>query len=71
VLRRSRWAARDLVRSYRVLLDGGEVSRIKRGQTFEFNVMPGPHTIQLALDERLLLNRTWPLSWKIDVNLSV
>jgi hypothetical protein len=41
---------RDSLRKYRVLVDGHEVARVKRGETAEITVSPGPHIVQVAID---------------------
>lgn len=38
----------DRFRAYRILLDGRPVAKIKRGESYEFPVAPGEHTILLT-----------------------
>ncbi len=40
----------DSARKYKVLLDGREIGRIKRNQTFEYEPEMGDHTLELAID---------------------
>jgi hypothetical protein len=40
----------DVRRQYRVLIDGAEVGRVGDGQSVEFDVQPGDHTIRLKID---------------------
>jgi uncharacterized protein DUF6882 len=42
--------ARDAFRSYRILVDGGENGKIKRGATADLELPVGPHVVQLELD---------------------
>jgi hypothetical protein len=42
--------ARDAFRSYRILVDGGESGKIKRGATADLELPAGPHVVQLELD---------------------
>jgi hypothetical protein len=43
-------AERDRLRRYRILLDGVEVGRIKRNDTWEGSVPPGRHQLRVAID---------------------
>jgi hypothetical protein len=50
-LRLSRQAGQgDKWRSYKVMVDGSVVSRIKEGQTIEVSVSPGRHHLRLKID---------------------
>lgn len=49
-LRRQQSGWRDLLRAYRILIDGQSVGLIRRGQVREITVAPGLHTIQLKID---------------------
>ncbi|MET8424030.1 hypothetical protein [Nocardia sp. NPDC004860] len=40
----------DLLRKYRVFIDGSEVGRIGRGEMLTVSVDPGNHEVQLELD---------------------
>lgn len=50
VLSRDRKGSRDIFRSYKVIIDGQEAGRIKRGQRLEFPLTPGRHVIFLRID---------------------
>ncbi len=50
VLSRKRRARRDILRSYRVMLDGGQVARVRQGGTVEVPVAAGRHEIHLKID---------------------
>jgi hypothetical protein len=50
VLRRPSGHWRDSLRSYRVLLDGREVSKIKAGEELSLAVTPGRHNIAVKID---------------------
>lgn len=47
---RSAHGNRDRLRRYKVLIDGVEVGRIKRGQVVETIVEPGRHTLAIVID---------------------
>ena len=49
----------DKLRSYKVLLDGTEVARIKRGETRTIDATAGHHEVHLTLD--WCRSRTLPL----------
>jgi hypothetical protein len=40
----------DRVRAYRVMLDGNEVGRVKRGETLTVTATPGQHELHFAID---------------------
>jgi hypothetical protein len=44
----TRW--RDLLRRYRILIDGREVGRLRRDATQQYPVLPGSHTVQARID---------------------
>jgi hypothetical protein len=50
VVRRDARGYRDLLRAYRVLLDGREVGRIRRGECLTIETDPGEHEIHFAID---------------------
>ena len=50
VVRRPKGGYRDLLRSYRIEIDGVRVGRISRGQEVEFSVSPGTHQVRAAID---------------------
>jgi hypothetical protein len=41
---------RDILRSYRVIIDGREVGRLRRRQTGRYQVEPGHHLITIGID---------------------
>ncbi len=43
-------ASRDIMRRYKVLVDGDEVGYIKQSQEWGFAVPAGNHTLQLKID---------------------
>ena len=49
-LRRLRRPVADVLRAYRVLIDGAEVGEIRRGQTVDYDVAPGAHKVHLEID---------------------
>ena len=49
-IRRRRSAFHDRLRSYRVIVDGNDVGRIRAGEAWEYDVSPGHHTIRLRID---------------------
>jgi hypothetical protein len=51
--------ARDAFRSYRILVDGNEQGKIKRGATAEVELPAGQHVVQLELDR--LTSRPLPV----------
>jgi hypothetical protein len=40
----------DKLRAYKVLLDGSEIGSIGDGEIKDFQVLPGKHILQLAID---------------------
>ena len=40
----------DYLRAYTVLLDGSKIGELANGETRDFSVAPGPHTISLKID---------------------
>lgn len=40
----------DLLRAYRIIVDGQQVGTIRTGRQVEFEVTPGPHRIWLRID---------------------
>ena len=51
-IRRTGLGFRDSLRAYRVLLDGREVGRVRRGETRSFDVPPDDHELQLAIGSK-------------------
>lgn len=49
-VRRPSDAWRDRYRSYRVLIDGSGVGRLRRGEQLEVTVSPGPHRVRIRID---------------------
>jgi hypothetical protein len=47
---RSEQGNRDRLRRYKVLVDGIEVGRVKRGETVSTTVGPGLHTLAIVID---------------------
>jgi len=52
----------DHLRSYKVVLDGEAVGRLRPGESCTFDVAPGPHELFLKID--------WGRSEKIDVDVT-
>jgi len=50
ILSRAKGGRRDLLRSYKVLVDGEEVATIKRGQRLPLPVAAGQHVLTLTID---------------------
>jgi hypothetical protein len=50
VVRRVETDSRDRLRAYKVLIDERDVGRVKRGQSATFELSPGSHTVQVAID---------------------
>jgi hypothetical protein len=61
-LKRLRRPLGDLLRTYKVVIDGNTVGDIRRGETKTFDVPPGQHEIHLEID--------WAKSRDLDLNLS-
>ncbi len=61
-LKRLRRPIGDVLRSYKVVIDGNTVDEIRRGETKTFDVPPGPHEIHLEID--------WAKSRNLELNLS-
>lgn len=40
----------DLLRAYRIMVDGAEVGRIRSGKEVALDIAPGPHRIWLRID---------------------
>ncbi len=49
VVSRKGRAYRDSLRSYRVMLDGEQVARVRQGGTVEMPVPPGPHEVHMKM----------------------
>jgi hypothetical protein len=47
---RDRGGARDLLRSYRVMIDSRKVGQLRRGERVEVPVRPGRHTVFMQID---------------------
>jgi len=50
LVRRESWPWRDRFRSYRVVLDGEVVGRVRSGAEAAFPVEPGPHSLDVRID---------------------
>ncbi len=61
-LKRMRRPVGDLLRTYRVVIDGATVGDIRRGEAKTFDVVPGRHEIHLEID--------WAKSRNLELNLS-
>lgn len=49
-IRRRSWQYVDRLRSYEIVLDGSVIGRINMGEVFEYQPLPGSHTLQLKID---------------------
>lgn len=49
-VRRRPGGQRDIFRAYRIIVDGEAVGKIKRGQSREIQVVPGAHSVMIAID---------------------
>ena len=45
-----RGTVRDLMRAYRIVVDGTEVGRVRRGETLDVAVTPGRHVVAARID---------------------
>jgi hypothetical protein len=61
-LKRLRRPVGDVLRTYKVVIDGDTVGGIRRGETKTFDVPPGQHEIHLEID--------WAQSRNLELNLS-
>jgi hypothetical protein len=61
-LKRLRRPIGDVLRTYKVVIDGDTVGDIRRGETKTFDVPPGQHEIHLEID--------WAKSRNLELNLS-
>jgi hypothetical protein len=61
-LKRLRRPLGDVLRTYKVVIDGNTVGDIRRGETKTFDVAPGRHEIRFAID--------WASSRRLDLDLS-
>jgi hypothetical protein len=61
-LKRLRRPIGDVLRTYKVVIDGNPAGDIRRGETKTFDVPPGQHEIHLEID--------WAQSRKLELNLS-
>jgi hypothetical protein len=61
-LKRLRRPLGDVLRTYKVVIDGNTVGDIRRGETKTFDVPPGRHEIHLEID--------WAKSRNLELNLS-
>lgn len=50
ILSRAKGGRRDILRSYKVVVDDEQVGTIKRGQRLELPVAAGRHVLTLAID---------------------
>ncbi len=60
MIRRLESGNRDRLRAYKVFIDEREVGRLKRGESATFDLSPGSHTVQVAID--------WKRSSSVDVS---
>ncbi len=49
-LKRSDAGWDDAARAYKVIIDGKEAGKILKGQTLQFDLAPGHHTLRLKID---------------------
>ena len=49
-VRRRKGGWRDLLREYRIEVDGHPAATLRRGQTLSLNVSPGEHTVRARID---------------------
>jgi hypothetical protein len=61
-IRRDRTLQADIFRSYKILLDGGVLGAVKRGQSLDYEIGPGRHKVQLKID--------WARSPAIEVDVA-
>jgi hypothetical protein len=61
-LKRLRRPLGDMLRAYKVVIDGAAIDDIHRGETKSFDVVPGRHEIHLEID--------WAKSRNLELNLS-
>jgi hypothetical protein len=61
-LKRLRRPVGDVLRTYKVVIDGNRAGEIRRGETKTFDVTPGRHEIHLEID--------WAKSRNVELNLS-
>jgi hypothetical protein len=61
-LKRLRRPIGDVLRTYKVVIDGNTIGDIRRGETKTFDVPPGRHEIHLEID--------WAKSRNLELNLS-
>jgi hypothetical protein len=61
-LKRLRRPLGDMLRTYKVVMDGATIGDIRRGETKTFAVAPGRHEIHLEID--------WAKSRNLELNLS-
>ena len=50
LVRRLAYRWQDRFRAYVVLIDDRAVGKLKRGESARFELSPGPHTVQVAID---------------------
>jgi hypothetical protein len=55
-------AYQDRARAYKVMLDGQEVGRVKRGESVSFDAAPGAHQLQMKID--------WATSEPLDIQVA-
>jgi hypothetical protein len=60
-VRRDGESFQDIARSYKVLIDGSKVGKLRRGKELTHEVDPGEHDVQMKID--------WTKSEKLDVKL--
>ena len=55
-------AYQDRARAYKVMLDGEEMGRVKRGESVSFDAAPGAHQLQMKID--------WATSEPLDIEVA-
>jgi hypothetical protein len=60
-IHRSANAYQDRARAYKIMLDGQEVGKVKRGESVAVDAAPGAHQLQLKID--------WAVSQPLDVQV--
>ena len=49
-VRRGKDGLQDRFRAYRLIIDGRQAGKLKRGQCVQIGVEPGRHSVQMAID---------------------
>ena len=61
-VRRGADGLQDRFRAYRLIIDGRQVGKLKRGQSVQIGVEPGRHSVQMTID--------WCSSKTLDVDVA-